>query len=321
MADLPLLALSLLILLLVVGGALIVALTGPRAKLRRRVAQVAGKAPAKACADGSIRRSAIQTRLKQMDESRAGKGRSALREQLQMAGLRVEVPHYLAATLTFGAVIAGAAALAGMPPVTIGLAGILCGLGLPKLVVAFLAKRRLRRFTGAFADALDIIVRGIRSGLPLGECITIIGREMPDPLGAEFRLIVEGQRLGLPLEDALTRAVDRMPIPELKYFAIVLTIQQQTGGNLAETLSKLSEVLRARKRMRDKIQAYAGEARASAGIIGSLPIVVATLLAVVAPDYIGLLFSTNVGHLLVLIGFTIMGVGVLVMRQMINFDI
>ena len=125
----------------------------------------------------------------------------------------------------------------------------------------------------------------------------------------------------MTLQDTLVRAVERMPTAELKFFAIVLTIQQQTGGNLAETLSKLSEVLRARKRMRDKIQAYSSEAKASAMIIGSLPVVVTAMLSVVAPDYIGVLFTTDTGNVLLVIGVSVMMVGALVMRQMIHFDI
>ncbi len=331
MADLlttppPVVLAVVLVLLLLLGlfaWGLIQLFYGPRARLARRVAQVAGKAD-KAKLERVLatpRRRSIQARLKQLDESRAKTGRSALREQLMMAGLRIEAAHFLLACGGIALVVAAFCALADLPRVSLVLAPPVLGLGLPKLVVAILARRRLARFTGAFADALDVVVRGIRTGLPLGECITIVGRELPDPLGAEFRLIAEGQKLGLPLQDALARAVERMPTTEFRFFAIVLTIQQQTGGNLAETLAKLSEVLRARKRMRDKVQAYASEAKTSAMIIGSLPVAVTLLLAAVAPDYIGRLFTTSTGHLLIGIGLTTMGVGVLVMRKMIDFDI
>lgn len=311
-------------LLGVFGWALYGLLYGERARLARRIQQVAGKA-GKAKAErvgGAIRRRSIQSRLKQVDEGRRKKGRSALREQLMMAGLRIEVPHFLAGCLGLAVATAGgyALALGDLPGIGLLLAPPVVGFGLPKLVVGIMAKRRLDKFTGAFADALDVVVRGIRSGLPLGECINIIGREMADPLGAEFRLIAEGQKLGLTLQDALTRAVERMPTTEFRFFAIVLTIQQQTGGNLAETLAKLSDVLRSRKRMRDKVQAYASEAKASAAIIGSLPIAVTCLLSVAAPDYIGVMFHTGTGHFLLGIGVTVMGVGVLVMRKMTNFE-
>jgi tight adherence protein B len=143
---------------------------------------------------------------------------------------------------------------------------------------------------------------------------------MPDPVGEEFRLISEGSRLGMTLNDCLERSTERTPTAELRFFAIVLAIQQQTGGNLAETLAKLSEVLRGRKRMRDKVQAMSSEAKSSAGIIGSLPIIVGTLLSLVAPKYVGVLFTTDTGHFLIAGGVAWMGMGILVMRQMIHFD-
>ena len=323
-AGVAVFVLLLLVLLGVFGWALYTLLHGQQARLRKRVGQVVGTAPkgAKPARAGqAIRRRNLQTRLKQIDQSRAKAGRSALRETLMQAGLRVEVSHYLAANAALAVLGALLYAVTPLPKWGMVLAAPIVGLGLPKLVVGIIAKRRLKKFTAAFADALDVIIRGIRTGLPLGECINIIGREMGDPLGAEFRLITEGQKLGLTLQEVLVRAVERMPTAELKFFAIVLTIQAQTGGNLAETLAKLSEVLRARKRMRDKIQAYASEAKASAMIIGSLPIIVATLLAVVAPEYIGLLFTTSGGQVLVAIGLSVMGAGIMVMRQMINFDI
>ena len=310
-------------LLGVFGWALYGLLYGERARLNRRIQQVAGKAVKVKTerVGGALRRRSIQTRLKQADESRKKKGHSALREQLMMAGLRIEVPHFLLGCLGLAVVTEAAYAMTDLPGIGLVLAPLVIGFGLPKLVVAIRAKRRLGKFTGAFADALDVVVRGIRSGLPLGECINIIGREMADPLGAEFRLITEGQKLGLTLQDALARAVERMPTTEFRFFAIVLTIQQQTGGNLAETLAKLSDVLRSRKRMRDKVMAYASEAKSSAAIIGSLPVVVTVLLSVASPEYIGVLFHTGTGHFLLGVGMTVMGVGVLVMHKMTNFDI
>ncbi|MBI5165496.1 MAG: type II secretion system F family protein [Magnetospirillum sp.] len=328
MSDIPsellVIVLVLLVAVALFGWTIYTVLYGQRARLQRRLAVVMGEPEAKSKAGrpGAARkRKAIQSRLKQVDQSRTDKRSSPLRDQLMQAGFRIEVSHFVMACVVLAVAAGGLYALSPMPRLGIPLVGAIVGFGVPKFVVGFLAKRRLKAFTALFADAIDVIVRGIRSGLPLGECIKIIGREMPEPLGAEFRLLAEGQKLGLTLADALERAVDRMPTPELKYFAIVLNIQQQTGGNLAETLAKLSDVLRSRKRMRDKIQAYASEARASAMIIGSLPIVVTILLAVVAPEYIGLLFTTSTGHILVAIGLSVMGTGVMVMRGMINFDI
>jgi len=322
--EIVLIVLLMFLLLGLFGWALYTLFYGARSRLKRRVAMVAGSANAKgkqARIGGGLKRRSIQNRLKQLDQSRQKSGHSELRDQLMLAGLRIEVLHYLLANAGLGLLAAFIYATTAMPRFGIPLVGLVVGLGVPKLAITIMGKRRVGKFTSAFAEGLDIVVRGIRSGLPLGECINIIGREMADPLGAEFRLISEGQKLGMTLQDTLARAVERMPTAELKFFAIVLTIQQQTGGNLAETLSKLSEVLRARKRMRDKIQAYSSEAKASAMIIGSLPVVVTALLSVVAPDYVGVLFTTDTGNVLVVIGVSVMMVGALVMRQMIHFDI
>lgn len=321
--EIVVIVLALLLALALLGWSLYTLLYGPRARLKRRMAQVFGTAPrsSKSLKPGQHKRKSIQTRLKQADEGRAKKRGYRLREELFQAGLRIEVWQYLAANAALALAAGGLWMLIGMGGLGALLVALLVGVGLPKLVVSRLATRRVKRFTAQFSDSLDIIVRGIRSGLPLGECINIIGREMADPMGAEFRLVAEGQKIGLTLSEALDRAVERMPTNELKYFAIVLNIQQQTGGNLAETLAKLSEVLRARKRMRDKSFAMAAEARASALIIGSLPIFVTVVLSFIAPDYIGLLFTTEVGRMILFGGGMMMAGGWMVMRKMIDFDI
>jgi tight adherence protein B len=292
---------------------------GPRARLKRRLAAVTGAQPSQRRLRGTKRKS-VQTRLKQVEEVRSKRRGYRLREELMQAGVRIEVAHYIGGCLLLAVVLFVVVRVVALSTPASLIVALIGGLGAPKLAIAMMARKRLASFTGQFADALDIIIRGVRSGLPLGECINIIGREMSDPVGGEFRLVSEGQKLGLNFQEALERAVERMPTPELRYFSIVIAIQQQTGGNLAETLAKLSDVLRARKRMRDKVQAFASEARASAYIIGSLPVIVMALLAVVAPQYVGLLFTTEVGNILLFIGGVTEAMGVLVMRKMINFD-
>jgi tight adherence protein B len=294
-------------------------LHGRRARLKRRLAHVVGRHAATSVSATPRRRSLH--RLNADAQNQRTRWAWQLREHLMKAGIRMEVKTWLALNVAIALVVWAVAWVVKAPPLLGPLLAAACGFGLPRLVVGWMGKRRIARFTTLFADALDIVVRGLRSGLPLGECMAIIGREMPEPLGPEFRLVTEGQKLGLSLEEALTRAVERTPTADFKYFAIVLSIQQQTGGNLAETLVKLSEVLRARKRMRDKIKAFSSEAVASAMIIGSLPVVVALLLAVVGPNYIGILFTTPTGHLLLAAGGLLMGMGALVMRKMINFDL
>lgn len=285
-------------------------------RLKRRLAALKVGAPH----SGQARRKSVKARLEQVQKGRARTPGWQLREQLAQANIRVPVLAYLAFSLSLaGLVMLGLLAFE-LPPLWAALGAVILGIGCPKLVVTVLAKRRLGRFTGQFADAIDVVVRGIRSGLPLGECVAIIGREMPDPIGAEFRHVYESQRLGLTLHEALARAVERMPTAELRYFATVTAIQQQTGGNLADTLAKLSEILRARKRMRDKVQALASEARASAWIIGSLPVCVMGVLTLTAPKFVGILFHTPTGHVLLFIGGMTMAVGAAVMAKMIHFD-
>ena len=322
-AEIAVVVIGLMCALAVLGWSMYTLIHGARAKVKRRLAAIAGQSgPALGPRVGRLpkRRGTVQARLRQVEGARTRQRGYKLREELTQAGLRVELWHYLLACLGLGLLSFLVAEGMGLSVLGGALVAVIAGIGVPKLVVAFLAKRRIGRFVSQFAESIDIVVRGIRSGLPLGECINIIGREIPDPLGAEFRLVTEGQKLGLGLQEALARAVERMPITELRYFAIVIAIQQQTGGNLADTLAKLSEVLRSRKRMRDKVQAFASEARASAYIIGALPLVVIGLLAVLAPHYIGLLFTTDTGNVILFAGGLTEVIGILVMRKMINFD-
>ncbi len=317
-AEIAVLIAALFTALAVLGWSMIHLMHGDRARVRRRLATLAGTA---AHAKPAPRRKSVQTRLREAEDSRTRKRGYRLREELMKAGLMISVRRYVAGCGVISGIALAIAHLMAVGVMGSLLTAVLLGVGLPKLVLAVMAGRRVNRFTAQFADAIDIVVRGIRSGLPLGECIAIIGREMPDPLGAEFRLILESQKMGLSLQDAIGRAVERMPTTEMRYFAIVIAIQQQTGGNLADTLIKLSDVLRARKRMRDKVQAFASEARASAYIIGALPLVVILALAGLAPQYIRLLFITETGNLLLFAGGLTEVIGLLVMRKMINFDL
>jgi len=187
--------------------------------------------------------------------------------------------------------------------------------------LSYKAGQRKKRFVENFAESVDIIVRGIRSGLPLGECLNIIAREAPDPINIEFRHIIEATRLGLPLPEALERGAERVGVPEFKFFSIVLAIQQETGGNLAETLSNLSGVLRARKAMKDKVKAMSAEARTTAMIIGSLPFAMGLLLYITSPKYLMVLFSSSGGHVSMVAGVISMITGSAIMAKMINFKI
>jgi tight adherence protein B len=198
--------------------------------------------------------------------------------------------------------------------------GFSAGFGLPFWMLGYLKKRRENQFLNAFPDAVDVIVRGIKAGLPLLDSLRVIAVDAPEPVRSEFRSIIETQTVGIPLGDACQKLYERMPLPEANFFGIVISIQQKSGGNLSEALGNLSKVLRDRKKMKAKIQAMSMEAKASAAIIGSLPIVVLILVWLTSPDYIALLWTHRLGQMMMAGSALWMLTGCLVMRKMINFD-
>ena len=192
--------------------------------------------------------------------------------------------------------------------------------GVPRWLLGHLKKRREKKFLAALPDAVDVIVRGIKSGLPLYDSLKVVAADASEPLRSEFAAIIETQAIGMPLGDACLRLYERMPLPEANFFGIVISIQQKSGGNLSEALGNLSKVLRERKKMREKIKAMSMEAKSSAGIIGSLPPVVMILVYVMTPAYISLLWTHPTGQMLLVGSGIWMTMGILVMKKMINFD-
>jgi tight adherence protein B len=285
---------------------------GPKqsAAMARKAAQAANTPEA--------RRKQILQQLQEADRLER-KARLNLPAKLKQAGLSI-TPRAFWITSAVLAVIAALVALVfGMNILIVLGVAVVFGLGLPRWVVGFLGKRRMKKFSGEFANAVDVIVRGIKSGLPVHDCFKIIARESPAPLGPEFQKLVEGLGVGLTLQQALDKMYERMPTPELKFFAIVIGIQQKTGGNLAEALSNLSTVLRARKMMGEKIKALSSEATASAGIIGSLPPAVMILVSLTTPAYMALLFTDPRGQFMLLVAVFMMSLGIFVMKKMIAF--
>ena len=266
------------------------------------------------------RRKTVQKTLKEIEErQKEEKQRISLSTRIEQAGFTFSVPVFWLISLAMS--VAGFLALyMGGLSWTVALAGGFAGgLGLPRWLLGYRTIKRQKVFLLEFANALDVIVRGVKAGLPLTECLNIVARESPDPVGAEFRMVVEGSRVGVTLEEGLLRMYERVPVPEVNFFVIVLSIQQKSGGNLSEALGNLSNVLRDRKLMRGKIQAMSSEAKASAGIIGSLPPGVMALIYVSTPDYISSLFSTQMGNIMIIGGAVWMALGILVMKKMINF--
>ncbi len=264
------------------------------------------------------RRKQIMQQLQESERAQR-KARVSLTAKLKQAGLSTSVRTFWIISAVLG-VIAFLAPLLFIPNVLIALgSAVIFGLGLPRWAVGFLGNSRRKKFSSHFADAVDVIVRGIKSGLPVHDCFKIIARESPAPLGGEFQTLVEGLGVGLTLQQGLEKMYERMPTPELKFFTIVIGIQQKTGGNLAEALGNLSTVLRARKMMGEKIKALSSEATASAGIIGALPPAVMILVSITTPAYMGKLFTDPRGQFMLLIAVLMMALGVFVMKRMISF--
>jgi len=286
--------------------------SGPRTTAdRKATARAAANTP-------EARRKQILKTLKDQERQQK-KATFNLRAKMLQAGLKGNVKVFwivsgVVCVLAFVAVLL----FQRNPLIALG-AGFAAGFGLPRWVIGFLSKRRIKKFTEHFSDAIDIIVRGIKSGLPVHDCLKIIGRESAEPLGGEFRTLVDNVGVGIAISDALEKMFQRMPTSELRFFAIVLAIQQKTGGNLAEALNNLSQVLRARKLMREKIKALSSEAIASSFIIGALPPGVVVLITVTTPAYMAPMFSDPRGHLMLMGAAFWMGCGIFVMRKMINF--
>ena len=264
------------------------------------------------------RRKQILVQLQDADR-RERKARTTLASRLKQAGLSLSVTTFYIISAVVGLVTGLGALIFGLPIlVVIGIA-LIFGLGLPRWIVGFLGKSRMKKFSLEFPNAVDVIVRGIKSGLPVHECFKIIARESPAPLGPEFQRLVEGLGVGLTLEQALEKMYGRMPTSELRFFTIVIAIQQKTGGNLAEALGNLSAVLRARRMMGEKIKALSSEALASAGIIASLPPAVMTMVMFTTPSYMMPLFTDFRGNFMLLMAALLMATGIFVMKRMISF--
>ncbi|WP_038035085.1 type II secretion system F family protein [Thermopetrobacter sp. TC1] len=270
------------------------------------------------------RRKQVQAMLREVEEEtrRRKKGqRPSLKKMLRQAGLKVSPVQYYLFALGSG-VILGLVTLVLSRNPFVGLGGLLVGgLGVPYWLLKFLRKRRELAFLTLLPETIDAMVRSIKAGLPLNEALKLVAKEMPDPIGVEFREVVEGQRLGIPLDQGFQRMYDRMPLPEVNFLSIVIGIQQQSGGNLSEVLNNLAKVLRDRKGMRLKVKALSQEAKAGASIIGALPVLLLAAISVLNPEYIQPLFNTITGKFMLVGAVVWMSTGIIVMYKMINFKV
>lgn len=266
------------------------------------------------------RRQQVEDSLKEVEQRHKQSKNVALAVRIAQAGLTWTKQQFIIISVVLGSsmfllmlfIDAGLLPAAGF--------GFAAGFGLPRWLLGYLKGRRERKFLEGLPDAVDIIVRGIKAGLPLFDSIKVVAADAQEPVRSEFAAIVETQAIGIPIGEACTRLYDRMPVPEANFFGIVISIQQKAGGNLSEALGNLSKVLRDRKKMKAKIKAMSMEAKASAGIIGSMPPAIMGIVYLTNPSYIELLWTTSQGRLMLAASAVWMTIGILVMKKMINFD-
>lgn len=311
---------------LVVLGMIAFAFSGPSAKkavdrrmtvLKDRHAETAAGA-----VEAQMRR-AIANRATKMDgyANRLLPNPAEIRRRLSQTGKTWTMGQYLIASGSIVVVIAGLLLLKGMPILLALLVGIVAGAGLPHMVVNFHIKRRIAKFNAKFPDAIELLVRGLRSGLPVTETMSVVAQEVPGPVGVEFRSVVDKMKIGRAMDVALQDTEERLGTPEFQFFCITLAIQRETGGNLAETLGNLADVLRKRGQMKLKIRAMSSESKASAYIIGSLPFIVFAMIWVINGNYMQKFFTDE--RLMVAGGGGLvwMSIGAFIMAKMIDFEI
>jgi len=315
-----------LMVMLAIGGVawvfLYPILSGERTA-ERRMASVARAEPVAARptrAAQKSRREQVEGSLKQIEARKKTATRVPLSVRIAQAGLKWSTRRFMITAASLGSVFFILPLVLGFGLLqSLGL-GFAAAAGLPFWLLSFLKKRREAKFLEAFPDAVDVIVRGIKAGLPLLDSLKLIASEAQEPVRGEIRSIIDTQTIGIPLGEACLKLYERMPLPEANFFGIVISIQQRAGGNLSEALGNLSRVLRDRKKMKAKIKAMSMEAKASATIIGALPIAVMLLVYITSPQYISLLWTESLGRMMLLCCAVWMSMGIFVMRRMINFD-
>ena len=297
----------------------------PRKALKRRMELIKERH-----ADGILAANA-QAQIRKLMAARASRVEGAfstlipkpalMRRRLEQTGKPITLGKYAMASLGLGLLVASAAMIKGAPFMLAFFVGLFVGVAIPHFAVGFLIKRRVNQFNSNFPDAIELMVRGLRSGLPITETLGIVAGEISGPVGSEFRAVADKMKIGRTMEAALQETSDRLGTPEFQFFVITLAIQRETGGNLAETLSNLADVLRKRAQMKLKIRAMSSESKASAYIVGSLPFVVFSLVWMINPDYMGGFFTDQRLIVAGLGGLCWMGIGVFIMAKMVNFEI
>ena len=308
------------LLAVALGGVAFVLSSGDSKAQKRQASLNKGAAKAKDSGlEKTARKKQIAESLKEI-EKRRGKTRLSLEMKIQQAGLVMTGRQFMILSAVAGLAITLLVFLASHSVYIAIPAGFVGVGGLPNFVLARLRKMRIDKFIAEFPNAIDIIVRGVKAGLPLGDCLRVIANEASEPVRSEFRMITETQAMGLSIGEAVDRLAQRVPVTEANFFAIVINIQSKAGGNLSEALGNLSRVLRERKKMKGKIGAMSMEAKASAAIIGAVPFVVVGLLYMSSPAYVSLLWTTTHGVIVSGVAMVWMGIGIVMMKKMISFD-
>lgn len=318
--------LPVIILATVAAGGAAYALVYPRlsgqlrVEARQKAVGMDRRAAATQAAAESLRRGQVADSLKALDERQKRINRPTLQMRIAQAGLDWSSEKFFVVSAVIAAALGVAVFIASGDIRAGGLAAFVGGLGLPRWMLSFLRKRRIGRFLAILPDGVEVILRGLKAGLPLGDCIRIVANEAQEPVKTEFRKIVEEQAVGIPLADAVGKLYERMPVPEANFFGIVIAIQSKAGGSLSDALGNLSKVLRDRKKMKQKIAALSMEAKASATIIGALPLVTIAGISATTPEYMESMFTTDLGRFM-LVGCVLwMLTGIFIMKKMISFD-
>lgn len=302
---------------------------GDNGQRRKRLQRAAGHRRSAVAGNGgpaaaSLRRDDVQGRFRQVELllRRVLPGRDKLRARIARAGLNITLAKYMLLCLAVAGITSvGTLPILGQKLWLAGAIGFAAGWIVPRVVVGYLGARRVKRFLQELPDAIDVMVRGLKSGLPVTETVGTVSKDFEGPVGQEFTQIDRLVRMGTNLEDALWDVAGRLDVPEFNFLAISVGLQRETGGNLTETLDNLSRLLRRRQQMRLKIKALSSEARASAYLLGALPFVMAGVLYLMNPDYMSRLFTDPFGHVLIGVGLTSELIGVAVMAKMVRFEI
>jgi len=288
------------------------------AKRRAAVKRPAGRASAASQADKLLRRKQIADGLRDLEKARR---RVTLRNRIEQAGLTLTPTQFYLASLATGLIAGLAVWVKSGNPIFAGLVAVIAAVGLPQFALKWLRARRIAKFIDGFPNAIDVVVRGVKSGMPLGDTLRVASIECEEPVRGELRRIVQATSIGLTLAESVDRMAQRVPVAETNFFAIVIAIQGQAGGNLSEALGNLSRVLRERKKMKAKVGAMSMEAKASAAIIGLVPFLVVGALYMSSPRYVSLLWTTEHGRLIGAIALGWMTIGAAIMKKMVTFDI